>query len=165
MKAADIYVVLAENCSDATDDAGYVSIARNEHVPVRYRFQAKAIDLCDASFVALAYAAEECARDRLLARRCYDASSYGRSKVASCALIRSCNRDSALFRNEKGVDDIDAGAHVAQQPCEESPRHWRGIKFSNIARILKSHLAHGFIKKLRLKSSQAFREPDVRLKR
>src|SRR2546429_6525023 len=165
MKAADVDVVLAQDCADVTDDAGHVVIARDEHVAVWNRLDAKAVDLCDASIAAACDAAEECARDRLLAARRQDARADGGSKIAARALVRSSDADSPFLCDEEGVDDVDTRAHIAQQAREESPRDRRSIKLDHLASILKPYLAHSLVNQLRLKSAETFSKRDIRLKR
>jgi hypothetical protein len=127
-------------------------------------FYVKAVDFRDATVAALF---KERSRQFLLATGGDDASGERRQKLVAraCAAICSRDVDATLVGYEKGIDDVDARAHVAQQPCQKGARHRGCIQLRDFARVFYLNFAHSrLIQKLRGKSSQTLCQPYIRLK-
>src|SRR6266702_844904 len=79
--------------------------------------------------------------------------------------VSSCHVDATFLRNQEGVDNIHARAHVTQQTGKKRSRDGRGIEVNDLAGVFESYLAHAAVNELRLKSSQTLRQRDVWLER
>src|SRR2546421_230137 len=160
VEAADVDAAVAKDCSDATDDARHVFVARQEHVARGLGLDAEAVNLRHAPVRTLA---EESARDGVLARSRSHARAHRLARFDySAVALRDRDADAALLRDDEGVDGVHARAHVPQKPREERARHRRRVEVRGLARVLYLDAAHRLVNQLRLKAAQSLGQPQVR---
>src|SRR6185312_1594616 len=99
MKMADVDATLAENRADATDHAGHVMVAHDQHVTVRRSFDVKAIDLSDTTFTRPGSIAEDSTSQGLLATLRDYAGLDRRHRIRTSTNVRCRNCNATFFRD------------------------------------------------------------------
>src|ERR1700750_2134006 len=92
-----------------------------------------------------------------------DLSANRGSHVAASADVSRGDFDTALFGDQKCVDDVYASTDVAQQTRKKRTRDRSGVHINYLTRKLDSHFAHCFVDELCLKSPETLRQLHVRL--
>src|SRR6266576_2520653 len=101
MEMTDINSAFSQNSADPPDDARHVAIAHDQHVPVRYGFDPKAANFCDATFSGFGAIAEDSSGKCLFSTVRNNSRLNGRNRLGTSTKIGRRNRYPALFNDQE----------------------------------------------------------------